>query len=338
MLNSADSFNTYGTNSALMLNGLWSQVNGDIVTDPSDATRKAFQTSGNGFNTIQPLANLVATQGMAFRIWAPSLPCNLRIGWFDDTGVAPRLYFTFTASGRVQVYSGDAVGDPGTLLGASASPAITANAFWHIEAKATFSTTVGTIEIKVEGVTVLSLTGLNTGIAQPYNVGWWNNHAVQTYIKDFVQWDSSGSYNNDFLGSVQVYDLFTNSDVALNWAPTGAANGYSILDNVPPDDAKFISAAWPAPSAYEATLTDLPDNISSVKGVILRYRAAKIDGGDGNIQASIKNGSSTQTGANRPITTSQTFYTDVFEVDPATSALWTVDAVNAAHVILNRTT
>lgn len=338
MLTFADSFNTYGTNAGFMLNGLYANASGTIVADPSDPTRNVFQTDSTNHTTQVPLPNLVTTQGMAFRIWAPSLPCNVQFGWFDDTYPDIRFFFTFSNSGRVQLWKRDnPVGDP-VVIATSAFPALTANAWWHVEVKALFSLTgTGTFELRIEGIPVLVQTGLNTSIAQPYLAGMQNNHAVTTNIKDFVLWDGSGSHNNNFLGSVQVYDLLPTSDVALNWTPTGAANGYSILSDVPPNDAKYISAAWPAPSPYEAGMSDLPTNISSIKGVITRYRAAKIDGGDGQIQPKVKSGVSSQTGTDRAITVAQTFYEDIFEVDPNTTAAWTVDAVNAMTLQLNRT-
>src|SRR3546814_17566377 len=50
----------------------------------------------------------------------------------------------------------------GTLLGQGSSPAIVANAWQHVEAKVVISDTVGTVEVRVEGVTVLDLSGLDT--------------------------------------------------------------------------------------------------------------------------------------------------------------------------------
>src|SRR3546814_10010787 len=78
--------------------------------------------------------------------------------------------------------------------------------------------------------------------------------ATTPYYKDFVLWDGSGSANNDFLGSVSVTDLTPASDVALNWALTGAATGAEAVDDFPPDDdTSYIYAVDPPPRSEEHT-------------------------------------------------------------------------------------
>src|SRR3546814_20256984 len=98
---------------------------------------------------------------------------------------------------------------------------------------------------------------------------------------DCILWDGSGSANNDFLGSVSVTDLTPASDVALNWALTGAATGAEAVDDFPPDDdTSYIYAVDPPPAATTMELTDLNADVSSVKGLIIFNRSKKTDGGD----------------------------------------------------------
>jgi hypothetical protein len=158
-------------------------------------------------------------------------------------------------------------------------------------------------------------------------------------MKDYVVWDGSGTSNNDFLGSVIVYELFTSADDAFpaGWSSTGA-DGYSVLDNNPPDDGvSYITADDTPPSAAEFSLTNLPADITSVKGLVTRVRAAKSDGGDGQLQVSLISGASTDAGSDRPITVAQTYWSDVSELDPATTVAWTPSGVNAAVLKIERT-
>src|SRR3546814_7160948 len=71
-----------------------------------------------------------------------------------------------------------------------------------------FRSTVGTVEVRVEGVTVLDLSGLDTLNSADATVAQValgsrivSSVATTPYYKDFVLWDGSGSANNDFLGS-----------------------------------------------------------------------------------------------------------------------------------------
>ena len=54
--------------------------------------------------------------------------------------------------------------------------------------------------------------------------------------------------------------------------------------------------------------------------------------GGGNLQMAMKSGASTGLGSDRPMTVAFTYWQDVFEVDPATSAQWLPAAVNAANL------
>lgn len=348
MLFHADTFARYGAgpDTSLMLNGLWAQVvAGGLYGDPDGVTADRTIAFGGGTNQngyarfVCP--NLNATSGIANRLWVDALssdPTNNSAQpmiWWDDLG--NKLFdVRFTASGRAQLYQGN------TLLGTSTNPVITANAWWHLEAKLVFSVGgTGTFELRREGVPVLTVSGI-TSAAYPYSVGIGAlrsgvSGGVAAFYKDLALWDGTGTYNHDFLGSVVAYDLLTDSDVTLGGWTSTDANGWSVLDNNPPDPAHYLAAAYPVPTACEFTFTDLPANITSVKGLITRVRAAKVDGGDGNLQVSVKHSGFAQTGANRPITVAQTYYQDVFEVDPSTSAPWVPLGVAAMTATLDRT-
>ena len=84
--------------------------------------------------------------------------------------------------------------------------------------------------------------------------------------------------------------------------------------------------------------TNLPADVTSVKGLMALYRAAKTDGGDGKMQVSLSpNGTDWDDGTDRALTTAQSYYWDTSEVSPDTSGPWTVSEVNALQGKLNRT-
>jgi hypothetical protein len=339
----ADTFSRYGGDISLLLNGLYAQAGGYLVPDPDGVSsglvyQAGTDSSGGSIRFVLPALDNVS--GVAFRQWIDVLPGSLDnspiVRWHNDAGDVV-WHTRLTTSGRLQLLASD-----NTVIGTSALPIVTANGWWHVEMKMVFGT-AGTcsFECRVEGITVMHLTGQTFGSA-PYSVsiGHTVNGStgfIHAYFKDYVIWDSTGTYNNDFLGSVLVYDLVPTGDVTLGGWTSTDANGWSVLDNNPPDNAHYLDAAYPPPAACEFSFSDLPANITSVKGLITRVRAAKVDGGDGNLQVSAKHGSSAQTGANRPITVAQTYYQDVFEVDPSTSAPWVPLGVAAMTAKLDRT-
>lgn len=343
-----DNFYAYGGAAGDMLNGVWAELtNISLPNDPdTNATGKVLKL--DNFNDATTARVVIpaaphATQGAAFRIWMSGLPSNGTYGpefQFRDANNTPHVYIKVTSTGTLRAYRGD-----GTLLGETATPVLVSNAWQHVEVKVFISATVGTVDIRVEGVPVLALAGLNTAnsailtVAQDAFRNFWGNHgAVVTYIKDFILWDGAGAQNNNFIGSCIVATLVPNADVALNWTPSSGATGWNLISETPPDDdVNYISAATPPPAAYVVGMSDLPANVTSVKGLMTLQRSRKIDGGDGNIQVSVVSGGTPGNGTDRPITAAYTYWMDIFELDPNTLSAWLPAAVNAVNLKINRT-
>lgn len=346
----ADTFNIYGTNTAFMTNGLYAQADSvTLLADPDPtATGNVIRYDWNSVTESALRFVLSAnktTLGWAKRMWFAALPSSnpVQIMSFNDASNTANVAIHVTSTGALLVTAGK--NSSSTALGTS-PVAIAANGWNHIEVKVLFSTTVGTVDIRVNGSPVYSLSGVNTAPttnAFCSQVVCSGNATVGTrawnsvcYDKDFVLWDTSGSFNNTFLGPVQCLDTLTDGDSSLTWTPNSGSTGFNILAHIPPqDDSSYIGAATALTSTF--TLANLPSNVSSVRGNVMKLRARKIDGGDGNTQVGLKSGASTSLGANRAITTAYTYWFDVNETDPATGAQWTPVAFNSAIFQLART-
>lgn len=380
-----DNFSMYGTGSAgvsRMLNGLYAcadneagsnpQTGSDntLAADPDPTATGIVYRMGDRFNNLGstttvaftntlrrvfPLA--VTTVGVGFRVWFNSLPSNTvsqsaRLAFKDASN---NTLFNLEVgpigdliAWRGTVTEGSSAGSVARtdILGQTTGPVIVTNAWQHIEVKTTLDSTTGAVEVRVDGVTVLTLTNVNTSASDlPASAVAWHNfqraasgvRAPVWFIKDIVSWNTLGSYNNNFIGPVAIVSLVPNGDDALNWTPVGASNGWSILDNSPPVDTQYIAAGVPLPSAYRANMTNLPVDVTSIRALQPVVRARKVDGGDGNIQVSLVSGPAEQALADRPITPTFTYWADISEEDPNTSAAWTPAAVDAVIVKINRT-
>lgn len=281
--------------------------------------------------------------GVAQRVWIPSLPANTAnfptlVSW-RDTSNNPIGAVRVDTTGRLYITGSDSDSETAVVLYRTPSPVVTGGAWYHIESKMVYGSN---ISVRVEGVEAVNFDHTFTNASNIYQIQWMNKGvtALSTqpwYLKDLVIWDGSGSYNTDFVGRVVVYSCTPDGDTSLNWTPVGFATGYQVLDTAPYNNSIHLDADVTPPAAYVGTLSDLPGTVTSVKAMMTMVRAAKSDGGDGSLQVSIKSGASVANGVDRPITTSQTYWTDVQETDPATSAPWTPTAVNAAELKLNRT-
>ena len=341
----------YGLDGSLLLNGIYGQAQGQyfqLIDDPDPNITGTVVRLGNHNASPSILRRIGATTnqtaGRACRVWLANIPTAAGldepcIHEFRDSSNNAMVSIVVTPSGAIQARSGGAYG---AALGTSGPAVILANAWQHVEAKVFMSATVGTVEVRVEGITVLNLTGLVLS-ANPVNqfVSYFSGSNFVgglMYQKDLVEWDGAGAINNNFLGSVQVMELLPDSDIAFPWAASTGTTGYNLIDDAPPnEDTDYIYAIDPPPAAAKFGLSNLPVNVTSVKALMAIHRSRKTDGGDGNAQTGLISGASTALGADRPITTTYTYWLDVIETDPATAAAWTPGAVNAAQLQLNRT-
>lgn len=343
----ADSFDIYGTDAAIMLDGVYAQASfgfgGGPRADPDGlSTQRVIFFNGGVLR--YPLQTPTDIVGNCCRAWCPSLP--------GDAGAEPILFYWSdidnTDIAYVKVQTNGAlkleIVDGGTY--STNVPVITAEAWWHIECRIEVDVSgAGAFELRVEGQTVIDEDGLDFNrptIYQCKSGGETSGIGAtgQWMMKDYVVWNTLGTDNVDFLGPVRVMNLTPDSDVDLGgWVPSEGAQGYPILDNNPPDPTKYLvgpPSTVADPMIY--TLTNLPDDITAVKGVLTFVHARKIDGGYGQLQTSmIGTADAESPGADRPITAGYVFWRDVHERDPGTDAAWTRVGVNASKVQIDRT-
>lgn len=359
----ADNFDNYGTTVANMLDGIYAEAGVTLIADPDagssgNVIRLTRSTTDTGapFLDISVLRKIynsgLTTAGGSFRYYTPTLPNNNNqlVGFrLSDSNNVPHISVRLLTTGALEVTRGEYAptnlsGTPGTIIGTS-SAVITTSAWNHIEWKVVLSDTVGTVELRVNGVSVLSLTGQDTiNAAAPGTIDQVSltsgvttgSQPVFDYFKDLILWDTTGTQNNDFLGTNHVYSLLPDADSTLTWTPSTGLTGFNLIDETDPNDADFISAADPPPAQSEFTLTNLPPDIVGVKALIPVVRARKIDGGDGSIQVGVK-GTLTDLGADRPITSAFTYWWDVSELSPDTGVAWTPVEVDAVKLTINRT-
>jgi len=348
-----DNFSMYGTNKALLLNGVYAEATQPFATfgitaDPdASGGRCVFFTVSNATTPTLRYVLDAAQEivGWCGRVWLSELPSddNRRpnVISFRDASNGQFIGFLIETTGRVTAY-GDLAGGSVTTT----NPVMTANGWYHWEIKYDTSGNGG-LELRIEGLTVIDLDDLGyAGHGATYQISSYfagtNFDDTTMYLKDYVVWNGDGALNTDFLGSVIVYDLAPDADIDLNWTPNGQATGFAILDNSPPDDGvDFLNATFPPPDAYVCTVGNLPPDVTSVKALMTMVRAAKSDGGDGFLQMGLisdPDGTpATVLGADRPITVAFTYWRDVFETDPKTSAPWLPSAVDEVQMQMDRT-
>jgi hypothetical protein len=352
-----DDFTSYGTTGAAadarLLNGIYAEnVRASLAADPDPTAGGVMVMSkiagGLGGALRKVLSAPRVTTGVAARYWLSALPNASGVDsspWlavFGDTNNLNNVIIVPDPSGNIRAIRTDNAGAL-TTLATTSTPCLTANAWKHIEIKCTIDIAAGYVEVRVEGITVLTFTGRTLGttsgaLSSTQNVSLYSAQSGPTmFVKDFIIWNTTGGVNNDFMGSCQVVKIIPQSDDSLGWTASTGTTGFNLInDATPDDDTGYITAPFPLPSPSQFNMTDLPVNVSTVRGVMVLHRSRKTDGGDGNIQVSVVSGANVGTGSDRPITTAYTYWYDVFDKDPSGSS-WSRTLVNALKLKLNRT-
>jgi hypothetical protein len=344
-----DGFDHYGVSPNggrdAMLAGVWADMNTGFLVSSGIARTGTYslrQVGSSNQRMRRLLGSNLTTVGIGFGLYLPQIPAgNNRIGvqLRDNSNVAV-FTVTFQSDASIEVFRGYA--NTGTSLYRSGQ-VLTAQAWNHIEFKVFRNATTGTVELRVNGITIIDLTAQNTGSNDFASVVFGDPSSgaasgSEFYLDDIFVWDTSGSYNNDFIGPQRIYTLFPNDDTAqADWTPNSGSTGYTQLDEVQPDaDTTYIEAAS-VNDISEFELGNLPAGVSAISAVMTQSMLRKSDAGTANVQASLLSAAAVAAGTDRPITEVYTYWPDVFETDPNTGSPWTASGFNAAKLRLEKT-
>jgi len=314
----------------------------DNATDDSSiGSVQAGRTSGHSLRMIGGgtiLGKTISTGtstlivGFGFYIDAFSSNANGQIFQFWD-GASEQGALELQTSGLWKYYRRN---NSTTALGTSSGIAITTATWFYVELKVTFHSSAGTVDIWVNGTSVLSLTGQNTsnsGNAQATTVVWEGSlgGSDHTTFDDIYVLDTTGSLNNAVLGAQVVKMIVPASDAGTNaYTPDSGTNHWDRLTENPQDTTTYLSDDT---TGHRELFGMGSLAIGSVLGLQVNLVAAVTD----NTVYSIKHSSHTSGGTDTDqaaVTTGDANYqtvSNVMQTNPQTSAQWAVSEVNAAQ-------
>lgn len=261
-------------------------------------------------------------------------------GYFLDSGVA-QISFQTTGTNQLAVYRGDI----GTLLGTTTT-VIPLNTWVYLEFRVLIDPSVGTVDIRQDGVSILSLTGLNTrstanSFVNGFRIGYNHNGSAgqNQDWDDLYCLDTTGSVNNNFLGEVRIATIYPTGSSAdglphTQWTPNTGNNFAAVNQTTPDGDTTYVSDATVGHIDTYA-FGDLPVAASTIFGIQYNVVARKDDVGIRQIAPVYRRPSAGgadfvgATGVN--LTSVYTDQTSIVELNPDTASAWTPAAVNAAE-------
>jgi len=143
-----------------------------------------------------------------------------------------------------------------------------------IECKATFHNTTGSVELRINGITEINLTNVNTrsssnNFANQVRIGSGSNTSanIANKFKHFILMDTTGSTMNDFIGPVAVTSLRPNEDGHYDdWTPNTGNRFAAVNQAVTDGDTTYVTADT-ATDKVSFKLGNLPAGVTDVFGV-----------------------------------------------------------------------
>lgn len=256
---------------------------------------------------------------------------SLRVMEFTDVAVTsssirPRLLLT--SDGNL-VFNNGSVTLDGTGLAT-----LEEDTWYFIEAKVTIHNTTGAVEIRVNGVTDLILTNVNTRPSGTNNYCnairlWAYIHGtanVSVFWDDFYVANVDGNGVQDFLGPALVSYHIPESDSTVAWTPNSGSTNYSRVNEAPPDgDTSYVETSTSnAEDLYG--ISDLDDNYE-VYAVQANYHAV---GSSSSFDPIVRHGSTTDAGSTVETGSDYSCGIQVWEKNPVTNNPWTANQFNSA--------
>jgi len=300
--------------------------------------------NGNAFGSLKKTLAPADTVGIVgFSISMPSGVPNVTNGTpivaFRDTATV-QVCLKVNSDRTISAVRG--LTTTGTVLGTSSATLPTTAAY--IEFKTTIHASAGTIDVRMNGASILSLTsqntrntantswnGINLGIYGDIFAVTSGTASLNVDFDDVYVLDGSGAAPwNAFLGDVRVDARYpTGAGATTGWTPLASTNWSNVDDTAPDDDTTYNSAASVLTDTF--VVQDAPVVGATIYGVQHCISMKKMDAGTASVAPVIRHSSVDNVGSNINPGTSYNYGLAVNQTNPGTSAAWTEAGFNAAE-------
>lgn len=219
----------------------------------------------------------------------------------------------------------------GTLLGSSAAGVIAA-ATWHfIELAVLFSDTVGTLVVKVDGATVINLSGIDTMNSATVGAGRLYFQGMNVADSDNAslnEWDDLYITDGATLGDRRVETIRPNADTAdKDFTRSTGSDNYALVDESTVDSTDYVQGSTVGDlDLYDlGALSSTPTTIDAV--TVISF-AQKTDAASRSIAHVLDLSGTQSTGADKALPASLGKQETIFATKPGGGA-WDATAVNA---------
>ncbi len=248
-------------------------------------------------------------------------------------GASQGVTLRHTVAGEFEIRRGTSAAN---TLGTTSGAAVSLDTWAYIELKVTTHATTGSFELRVNGVNVLSGTNVNTkGGSNNYitnaklelSTGTANSY----FFDDLYILDTSGSVNNDFLGSRKVVTVFPSAEGDnIDFTPSTGTDNSALVDENPANESDYVESGTTGhKDLYQYGNLGATGGINGVQVTTI---AAVSDANPLTLKTLAKSGTTESADAGQSVsTTTFSAFSRILETNPDTSAAWTASEVDGAQ-------
>jgi hypothetical protein len=211
---------------------------------------------------------------------------------------------------------------------------------WHwIEYVTVVNDTTGSYELKIDGVSYLSATGVDTrdagnGVVDACRIACPANGSDSYDCGGFICWDDNTGNLVDFPGPCSFIALHPDADGDDElWTTSSGTDSFVLINETAPhdDDSDYLEDSTSTNRSL-FTYDDLDTDLTGVHGIQINTVLRETDGTDFTFIHAFKQNSIDYPESSQAIA-GQTYESllNILDLDPDTSSAWTVSGVNSVQ-------
>lgn len=216
---------------------------------------------------------------------------------------------------------------------------ITAGKWYYLEFEFFIHDTLGTYELRIDGVNVMSGGPVDTKATTTSNpanttgVYILGNSSGTLWIDDIYLIDDTGLTNNSFLGDCYVETLYPDGDGTTNdFTPLSGLTNYEMVDDggTPDTGTTYVSSST-VNHIDLYTFEDLVEEVTDIYGVRVGAMGRIMSAGPRQVRCLARSGAVNYEGNAFGLPPDYVHVNHVWEVNPNTAAAWTEANFNSAE-------
>lgn len=252
---------------------------------------------------------------------------------FSDGTVTTQLTVTISTSGRFSVYRGTPAG---TLLASSTTGLTLVNTWYYLEFHCLIDDTVGAFELRLDGVNVVSGSGVDTrngGTSPNVSAIEWSRPSTSSfmYLDDLYVTTGDGVGVSGFQDEITIEGIVPNGNG--NYSQLVGQDGDSTNNYLNVDERPFSAADYNgSPTAGQKdtyAYSNLTATTGNILGSVIHFGAMKNLAGFIKGRRVIRISATDYAGADTPsLSATMRYFSELLPTSPATAVAWTIAEVN----------